>query len=201
MIAATALGGALYAAQSSRDAAATLNSNQPSHGSDSAGSSSSLSHGASGDTSSYGTQSTASTSSAPAHGAAPPVAGQQSSSNDRLLLGYLLGRSSSPRETVVVQQPMARSVDSTSASRYRNTSGDDATPDAASDARAETLAQSPATTEKQPAGESKHPIMDAFLFGGMIFISACLVVGMFQRARRAWLLRKARYASHTNYRL
>ncbi|NIE55537.1 MULTISPECIES: hypothetical protein [unclassified Burkholderia] len=201
MIAATALGGALYAAQSSRDAAATLNSNQSSHGSDNASGGSSPHHSASSDTSSYSDASTSPSYSAPAHGAAPPVAGQQSSSNDRFLLGYLLGRSSSPRETVVVQQPMTRSVDSTSAPRYRRAPDDDAVPDAASDAQAETLAQSPATTEKQPTGESKHPIMNAFLLGGMLFLSICLVIGLFQRARRAWLLRKARYASHTNYRL
>ncbi|WP_174940997.1 hypothetical protein [Burkholderia lata] len=129
------------------------------------------------------------------------MAGQQSSGNDKLLLGYLLGRSSSPRETVVVQQPMTRSVDSTSASRYRSSTSDDATPDTASDAQPEAHAQSPATTEKQPAGKSKHPIMNALLLGGMLFLSICLVIGLFQRARRAWLLRKARYASHTNYRL
>ncbi|MEN2473255.1 hypothetical protein [Burkholderia sp. GS2Y] len=206
MIAATALGGALYAAQSGRDAAATLNSSQSSHGSDSssdhASSDNASSHGTSDNRSSYGTRGYA--SPPPSYNAPPPVAARQSSGNDGLLLGYMLGRSSSPREPVIVQQPTARAVESSAAPSYHRAPGDDEAPDtgiAASDPGTETGDQSPATAAKPPAGGSKHPILDAFLLIGMLFLSGCLVVALLKRMRRAWLVRKARYTSHTNYRL
>lgn len=205
VIAATALGGALYAAQSSHDAAATLNSSQSSR--TSADGSSSLDRDTSGNTRSYGTRSDASPSpsySAPARSAPPPVVAPQSSGNNGLLLGYMLGRSSSPRETVVVQQPAARAVDSTAAPMYRHVSSGNATPDtstAASDVQAETVDQPRAMTAKQATKESKHPFLDAIVLAVMLACSIYLVVALCKRVRRAWLVRKARYASHTNYRL
>ncbi len=205
VIAATALGGALYAAQSSHDAAATLNSSQSSRSS--ADGSSSLDRDTSGNTRSYGTRSDASPSpsySAPARSAPPPVVAPQSSGNNGLLLGYMLGRSSSPRETVVVQQPAARAVDSTAAPMYRHVSSGNATPDtstAASDVQAETVDQPRAMTAKQATKESKHPFLDAIVLTVMLACSIYLVVALCKRVRRAWLVRKARYASHTNYRL
>lgn len=205
VIAATALGGALYAAQSSHDAAATLNSSQSSRSS--ADGSSSLDRDTSGNTRSYGTRSDASPSpsySAPARSAPPPVVAPQSSGNNGLLLGYMLGRSSSPRETVVVQQPAARAVDSTAAPMYRHVSSGNATPDtstAASDVQAETVDQPRAMTAKQATKESKHPFLDAIVLAVMLACSIYLVVALCKRVRRAWLVRKARYASHTNYRL
>ncbi|WP_157653652.1 hypothetical protein [Burkholderia ubonensis] len=205
MIAATALGGALYAAQSSHDAAATLNSSQSSRSS--ADGSSSLDRDTSGNTRSYGTRSDASPSqsySAPARSAPPPVVAPQSSGNNGLLLGYMLGRSSSPRETVVVQQPAARAVDSAAAPMYRHVSSGNATPDtstAASDVQAETVDQPRAMTAKQATKESKHPFLDAIVLTVMLACSVYLVVALCKRVRRAWLVRKARYASHTNYRL
>ncbi|WP_321872358.1 hypothetical protein [Burkholderia ubonensis] len=205
MIAATALGGALYAAQSSHDAAATLNSSQSSRSS--ADGSSSLDRDTSGNARSYGTRSDASPSpsySAPARSAPPPVVAPQSSGNNGLLLGYMLGRSSSPRETVVVQQPAARAVDSTAAPMYRHVSSGNATPDtstAASDVQAETVDQPRAMTAKQATKESKHPFLDAIVLTVMLACSIYLVVALCKRVRRAWLVRKARYASHTNYRL
>ncbi|WP_143137772.1 hypothetical protein [Burkholderia ubonensis] len=205
MIAATALGGALYAAQSSHDAAATLNSSQSSRSG--ADGSSSLDRDTSGNTRSYGTRSDASPSpsyGAPARSAPPPVVAPQSSGNSGLLLGYMLGRSSSPRETVVVQQPAARAVDSTAAPMYRHVSSGNATPDtstAASDVQAETVDQRRAMTAKQATKESKHPFLDAIVLTVMLACSVYLVVALCKRVRRAWLVRKARYASHTNYRL
>lgn len=205
VIAATALGGALYAAQSSHDAAATLNSSQSSRSS--ADGSSSLDRDTSGNTRSYGTRSDASPSpsySAPARSAPPPVVAPQSSGNNGLLLGYMLGRSSSPRETVVVQQPAARAVDSTAAPMYRHVSSGNATPDtstAASDVQAETIDQPRAMTAKQATKESKHPFLDAIVLTVMLACCVYLVVALCKRVRRAWLVRKARYASHTNYRL
>lgn len=204
VIAATALGGALYAAQSSHDAAATLNSSQSSRSG--ADGSSSLDRDTSGNTRSYGTRSDASPSpsySAPARSAPPPVVAPQSSGNNGLLLGYMLGRSSSPRETVVVQQP-ARAVDSAAAPMYRHVSSGNATPDtstAASDVQAETVDQPRAMTAKQATKESKHPFLDAIVLTVMLACSVYLVVALCKRVRRAWLVRKARYASHTNYRL
>lgn len=205
VIAATALGGALYAAQSSHDAAATMNSSQSSRSS--ADGSSSLDRDTSGNTRSYGTRSDASPSpsySAPARSAPPPVVAPQSSGNNGLLLGYMLGRSSSPRETVVVQQPAARAVDSTAAPMYRHVSSGNATPDtstAASDVQAETIDQPRAMTAKQATKESKHPFLDAIVLTVMLACCVYLVVALCKRVRRAWLVRKARYASHTNYRL
>lgn len=205
VIAATALGGALYAAQSSHDAAATLNSSQSSRSG--ADGSSSLDRDTSGNTRSYGTRSDASPSpsySAPARSAPPPVVAPQSSGNNGLLLGYMLGRSSSPRETVVVQQPAARAVDSAAAPMYRHVSSGNATPDtstAASDVQAETVDQPRAMTAKQATKESKHPFLDAIVLTVMLACSVYLVVALCKRVRRAWLVRKARYASHTNYRL
>lgn len=205
VIAATALGGALYAAQSSHDAAATLNSSQSSRSG--ADGSSSLDRDTSGNTRSYGTRSDASPSpsyGAPARSAPPPVVAPQSSGNNGLLLGYMLGRSSSPRETVVVQQPAARAVDSTAAPMYRHVSSGNATPDtstAASDVQAETVDQPRAMTAKQATKESKHPFLDAVVLTVMLACSVYLVVALCKRVRRAWLVRKARYASHTNYRL
>lgn len=203
VIAATALGGALYAAQSSHDAAATLNSSQSSRSS--ADGSSSLDRDTSGNTRSYGTRSDASPSySAPVRSAPPPVVAPQSSGNNGLLLGYMLGRSSSPRETVVVQQPAARAVDSAAAPMYRHASSGNATPDtstAASDVQAETVDQPRAMTAKQATKESKHPFLDAIVLTVMLACSVYLVVALCKRVRRAWLVRKARYASHTNYRL
>lgn len=205
VIAATALGGALYAAQSSHDAAATLNSSQSSRSG--ADGSSSLDRDTSGNTRSYGTRSDASPSAsygAPARSAPPPVVAPQSSGNNGLLLGYMLGRSSSPRETVVVQQPAARAVDSTAAPMYRHVSSGNATPDtstAASDVQAETVDQPRAMTAKQATKESKHPFLDAIVLTVMLACSVYLVVALCKRVRRAWLVRKARYASHTNYRL
>lgn len=205
VIAATALGGALYAAQSSHDAAATLNSSQSSRSS--ADGSSSLDRDTSGNTRSYGTRSDASPSpsySAPARSAPPPVVAPQSSGNNGLLLGYMLGRSSSPRETVVVQQPAARAVDSTAAPMYRHVSSGNATPDtstAASDVQAETVDQPRAMTAKQATKESKHPFLGAIVLTVMLACCVYLVVALCKRVRRAWLVRKARYASHTNYRL
>lgn len=205
VIAATALGGALYAAQSSHDAAATLNSSQSSRSS--ADGSSSLDRDTSGNTRSYGTRSDVSPSpsySAPSRSAPPPVVAPQSSGNNGLLLGYMLGRSSSPRETVVVQQPAARAVDSTAAPMYRHVSSGNATPDtstAASDVQAETVDQPRAMTAKQATKESKHPFLDAIVLTVMLACSVYLVVALCKRVRRAWLVRKARYASHTNYRL
>ncbi|WP_157652001.1 hypothetical protein [Burkholderia ubonensis] len=205
MIAATALGGALYAAQSSHDAAATLNSSQSSRSG--ADGSSSLDRDTSDNTRSYGTRSDASPSpsyGAPARSAPPPVVAPQSSGNNGLLLGYMLGRSSSPRETVVVQQPAARAVDSTAAPMYRHVSSGNATPDtstAASDVQAETVDQPRAMTAKQATKESKHPFLDAIVLTVMLACSVYLVVALCKRVRRAWLVRKARYASHTNYRL
>ncbi|WP_157642002.1 hypothetical protein [Burkholderia ubonensis] len=205
MIAATALGGALYAAQSSHDAAATLNSSQSSRSG--ADGSSSLDRDTSGNTRSYGTRSDASPSpsyGAPARSAPPPVVAPQSSGNNGLLLGYMLGRSSSPREAVVVQQPAARAVDSTAAPMYRHVSSGNATPDtstAASDVQAETVDQPRAMTAKQATKESKHPFLDAIVLTVMLACSVYLVVALCKRVRRAWLVRKARYASHTNYRL
>lgn len=205
VIAATALGGALYAAQSSHDAAATLNSSQSSRSS--ADGSSSLDRDTSGNTRSYGTRSDASPSpsySAPARSAPPPVVAPQSSGNNGLLLGYMLGRSSSPRETVVVQQPAARAVDSAAAPMYRHVSSGNATPDtstAASDVQAETVDQPRAMTAKQATKESKHPFLGAIVLTVMLACSVYLVVALCKRVRRAWLVRKARYASHTNYRL
>lgn len=205
VIAATALGGALYAAQSSHDAAATLNSSQSSRSG--ADGSSSLDRDTSGNTRSYGTRSDASPSpsyGAPARSAPPPVVAPQSSGNNGLLLGYMLGRSSSPRETVVVQQPAARAVDSTAAPMYRHVSSGNATPDtstAASDVQAETVDQRRAMTAKQATKESKHPFLDAIVLTVMLACSVYLVVALCKRVRRAWLVRKARYASHTNYRL
>ncbi|WP_157376038.1 hypothetical protein [Burkholderia ubonensis] len=205
MIAATALGGALYAAQSSHDAAATLNSSQSSRSS--ADGSSSLDRDTSGNTRSYGTRSDASPSpsySAPSRSAPPPVVAPQSSGNNGLLLGYMLGRSSSPRETVVVQQPAARAVDSTAAPMYRHVSSGNATPDtstAASNVQAETIDQPRAMTAKQATKESKHPFLDAIVLTVMLACCVYLVVALCKRVRRAWLVRKARYASHTNYRL
>lgn len=203
VIAATALGGALYAAQSSHDAAATLNSSQSSRSG--ADGSSSLDRDTSGNTRSYGTRSDASPSpsyGAPARSAPPPVVAPQSSGNNGLLLGYMLGRSSSPRETVVVQQPAARAVDSTVAPMYRHVSSGNATPDtstAASDVQAETVDQRRAMTAKQATKESKHPFLDAIVLTVMLACSVYLVVALCKRVRRAWLVRKARYASHTNY--
>lgn len=203
VIAATALGGALYAAQSSHDAAATLNSSQSSRSS--ADGSSSLDRDTSGNTRSYGTRSDASPSySAPVRSAPPPVVAPQSSGNNGLLLGYMLGRGSSPRETVVVQQPAARAVDSAAAPMYRHVSSGNATPDtstAASDVQAETVDQPRAMTAKQATKESKHPFLDAIVLTVMLACSVYLVVALCKRVRRAWLVRKARYASHTNYRL
>lgn len=205
VIAATALGGALYAAQSSHDAAATLNSSQSSRSG--ADGSSSLDRDTSGNTRSYGTRSDASPSpsyGAPARSAPPPVVAPQSSGNNGLLLGYMLGRSSSPREAVVVQQPAARAVDSTAAPMYRHVSSGNATPDtstAASDVQAETVDQPRAMTAKQATKESKHPFLDAIVLTVMLACSVYLVVALCKRVRRAWLVRKARYASHTNYRL
>lgn len=203
VIAATALGGALYAAQSSHDAAATLNSSQSSRSS--ADGSSSLDRDTSGNTRSYGTRSDASPSySAPVRSAPPPVVAPQSSGNNGLLLGYMLGRSSSPRETVVVQQPAARAVDSAAAPMYRHASSGNATPDtstAASDVRAETVDQPRAMTAKQATKESKHPFLGAIVLTVMLACCVYLVVALCKRVRRAWLVRKARYASHTNYRL
>ncbi|WP_143135437.1 hypothetical protein [Burkholderia ubonensis] len=203
MIAATALGGALYAAQSSHDAAATLNSSQSSRSS--ADGSSSLDRDTSGNTRSYGTRSDASPSySAPVRSAPPPVVAPQSSGNNGLLLGYMLGRSSSPRETVVVQQPAARAVDSAAAPMYRHVSSGNATPDtstAASDVRAETVDQPRAMTAKQATKESKHTFLGAIVLTVMLACCVYLVVALCKRVRRAWLVRKARYASHTNYRL
>lgn len=205
VIAATALGGALYAAQSSHDAAATLNSSQSSRSS--ADGSSSLDRDTSGNTRSYGTRSDASPSpsySAPSRSAPPPVVAPQSSGNNGLLLGYMLGRSSSPRETVVVQQPAARAVDSAAAPMYRHVSSGNATPDtstAASDVQAETVDQPRAMTAKQATKESKHPFLDAIVLTVMLACSVYLVIALCKRVRRAWLVRKARYASHTNYRL
>lgn len=203
VIAATALGGALYAAQSSHDAAATLNSSQSSRSS--ADGSSSLDRDTSGNTRSYGTRSDASPSySAPVRSAPPPVVAPQSSGNNGLLLGYMLGRSSSPRETVVVQQPAARAVDSAAAPMYRHVSSGNATPDtstAASDVRAETVDQPRAMTAKQATKESKHPFLGAIVLTVMLACCVYLVVALCKRVRRAWLVRKARYASHTNYRL
>lgn len=205
VIAATALGGALYAAQSSHDAAATLNSSQSSRSS--ADGSSSLDRDTSGNTRSYGTRSDASPSpsySAPSRSAPPPVVAPQSSGNNGLLLGYMLGRSSSPRETVVVQQPAARAVDSAAAPMYRHVSSGNATPDtstAASDVQAETVDQPRAMTAKQATKESKHTFLGAIVLTVMLACSVYLVVALCKRVRRAWLVRKARYASHTNYRL
>lgn len=203
VIAATALGGALYAAQSSHDAATTLNSSQSSRSS--ADGSSSLDRDTSGNTRSYGTRSDASPSySAPVRSAPPPVVAPQSSGNNGLLLGYMLGRSSSPRETVVVQQPAARAVDSAAAPMYRHVSSGNATPDtstAASDVRAETVDQPRAMTAKQATKESKHPFLGAIVLTVMLACCVYLVVALCKRVRRAWLVRKARYASHTNYRL
>lgn len=205
VIAATALGGALYAAQSSHDAAATLNSSQSSRSS--ADGSSSLDRDTSGNTRSYGTRSDASPSpsyGAPSRSAPPPVVAPQSSGNNGLLLGYMLGRSSSPRETVVVQQPAARAVDSAAAPMYRHVSSGNATPDtstAASDVQAETVDQPRAMTAKQATKESKHPFLDAIVLTVMLACSVYLVIALCKRVRRAWLVRKARYASHTNYRL
>lgn len=203
VIAATALGGALYAAQSSHDAAATLNSSQSSRSS--ADGSSSLDRDTSGNTRSYGTRSDASPSySAPVRSAPPPVVAPQSSGNNGLLLGYMLGRSSSPRETVVVQQPAARAVDSAAAPMYRHASSGNATPDtstAASDVQAETVDQPRAMSAKQATKESKHPFLGAIVLTVMLACCVYLVVALCKRVRRASLVRKARYASHTNYRL
>ncbi|WP_157648085.1 hypothetical protein [Burkholderia ubonensis] len=205
MIAATALGGALYAAQSSHDAAATLNSSQSSRSS--ADGSSSLDRDTSSNTRTYGTRSDASPSPSygtPSRSAPPPVVAPQSSGNNGLLLGYMLGRSSSPRETVVVQQPAARAVDSTAAPMYRHVSSGNATPDtstAASDVQAETVDQPRAMTAKQATKESKHTFLGAIVLTVMLACSIYLVVALCKRVRRAWLVRKARYASHTNYRL
>ncbi|ALX16996.1 hypothetical protein P350_35860 [Burkholderia cepacia JBK9] len=109
----------------------------------------------------------------------------------------MLGRSSAPRETVVVQQPERRASDSGNASVYRHAPDDDATPDAevaASDVQH-------AQAAKPPAKERKNVWLGAVVVLGGLFLAVWLVVALFRRARRAWLERKARYMSHTNYRL
>ncbi|KVS38499.1 hypothetical protein WK43_28045 [Burkholderia ubonensis] len=87
---------------------------------------------------------------------------------------------------------------------YRHVSSGNATPDtstAASDVQAETVDQPRAMTAKQATKESKHPFLDAIVLAVMLACSIYLVVALCKRVRRAWLVRKARYASHTNYRL
>ncbi|KVN29467.1 hypothetical protein WJ63_09040 [Burkholderia pyrrocinia] len=116
----------------------------------------------------------------------------------------MLGRSSQPRETVVVQQPTARASDSTDAPGYRRVSSDNATPDtgtAASDTQAAAIDSSPATTAKQPKKENKHGFLGAILAFFVVFFGGLLVIKLFAWGRRTWAERKARYASRTNYRL
>ncbi|KVO34992.1 hypothetical protein WT67_27475 [Burkholderia stagnalis] len=115
----------------------------------------------------------------------------------------MLGRSSQPRETVVVQQPTARAADSTDAPGYRRVS-DDATPDtdtAASESRAAAVDSPPATTAKQPKKENKHWVVGTVVLIGGFLLAGWLVFKLLAWVRRAWSDRKARYASRTNYRL
>ncbi|TCW75951.1 hypothetical protein C5O80_37035 [Burkholderia sp. SRS-46] len=100
----------------------------------------------------------------------------------------MLGRSSSPRETVVVQQPTTRA------------SGNNATPDtnaAASDAQAGTADQAPATTANKSTDGSMRRFLNVVMWIAGLGLAGLLIV----RARRAWLSKKASYTSHTNYRL
>lgn len=128
---------------------------------------------------------------------------QQSNGSNGLLLGYMLGRSSQPRETVVVQQPTTRAADSTDAPGYRHVSSDNATPDtgtAASDAQA-AADPSPATTAKQPKKENKHWVLGAVVLIGGFLLAGWLVFKLLAWVRRAWSGRKAGHVSRTNYRL
>lgn len=166
-----------------------------------------LDHGTSGYTRSYGTRSDTPLPPPPSYSApapsAPPVVVQQSGGNNGLLLGYMLGRSSQPRETVVVQQPTARATDSSDAG-YRHVSSDNATPDAdtaASDAQAAAVDPSSATTAKPPKKENKHWVLGGVVLIGGFLLAGWLVFKLLAWVRRAWSDRKARYVSRTNYRL
>ncbi|MBY8608737.1 hypothetical protein K7N18_28325 [Burkholderia arboris] len=128
------------------------------------------------------------------------MATQASNGNNGLLLGYVLGRISAPRETVVVQQPERHAADSGNASAYLHAPDDDASPDAnvaASDVQDARDAQA----AKPPAKEHKNAWLGAVIVLGGMFLVVWIVVALFRRARRAWLERKARYTSRTNYRL
>lgn len=202
----TPLGSSLYAAQSSRDAAATLNTSQSSRNGGGSGSSVGGSYGG---TPSYGAtrySSPAPVYSAPSYSAPAPqtVIVHQSSGINSFLFGWLLGHDSSPRETVVVQQPAAPMAPSSSDSGYQKSQpgsppvsamaggSDDASGVQAQSDHLPSAAAVPQATHEQP-----HPFLTVLKWIVGIGIAGVLVTLL----HRAWAARKARFTAQTNYRL
>ncbi len=198
VVAATALGGALYAAQSGHDAAATLSANQASHGSTNATTSSSVSNGS--------TVSQGATKSAPPAPANVPSSNSTSSpqtvvvhnagGNDGLLLGYMLGSAGSRHDTVVVQQPapqvaVAGTAPSAIASRDISADADSLAVAAKDPAQAAS-----AKTTQEPMTWLDRVMVTVLVLG---VIAAIIMLGM--RLRTAWKARQSRFTSSTNYRL
>ncbi|WP_175011179.1 hypothetical protein [Burkholderia lata] len=198
MIAATALGGALYAAQSGHDAAATLSANQASHGSTNSTTSSSVSNGS---TVSQGVAKSAPPAPAnvpPSNSTSSPqtVVVHNSGGNDGLLLGYMLGSAGSRHDTVVVQQPapqVAVAGTAPSAIASRDGSADAESLPVATNEPAEA---SSAKAAQQPMTWLDR-VMVTVLALGVIAAGIMLVM----RLRTAWKARQSRFTSSTNYRL
>lgn len=198
VVAATALGGALYAAQSGHDAAATLSANQASHGSTNATTSSSVSYGS--------TVSQGATKSAPpapanvlsSNSTSSPqtVVVHNAGGNDGLLLGYMLGSAGSRHDTVVVQQPapqvaVAGTAPSAIASRDNSADVDSLAVAAKDPAQAAS-----AKTTQEPMTWLDRVMVTVLVLG---VIAAIIMLGV--RLRTAWKARQSRFTSSTNYRL
>ncbi|MDN7445277.1 hypothetical protein QZM64_39600 [Burkholderia cepacia] len=198
MIAATALGGALYAAQSGHDAAAMLSANQASHGSANATSSSSVSNGS---TVSQG----ATKSAPPAPATVPPSNGtpspqtvvvHNSGGNDGLLLGYMLGSAGSRHDTVVVQQPVpqvavAGTAPSAIASRDNSADADSLA----------VAANDPAQASSAKGAHEPMTWLDRVMVTVLALGVVAAVIMLVMRLRTAWKARQSRFTSSTNYRL
>ncbi|BBA45550.1 TPA: hypothetical protein ACK3Q6_006534 [Burkholderia cepacia] len=198
MIAATALGGALYAAQSGHDAAATLSANQAAHGSANVTTPSSISNGS--------TVSQGATKSAPPAPANVPSSNSTSSpqtvvvhnsgGNDGLLLGYMLGSAGSRHDTVVVQQPapqVAVAGTASSAIASRDNSAD-ADPLALA-------ANDPAQASSAKAAQEPMTWLDRVMVTVLALGVLAAVIMLVMRLRTAWKARQSRFTSSTNYRL
>ncbi|VBB17348.1 hypothetical protein BSTAB16_7563 [Burkholderia stabilis] len=198
VIAATALGGALYAAQSGHDAAATLSANQAAHGSANVTTPSSISNGS--------TVSQGATKSAPPAPANVPSSNSRSSpqtvvvhnsgGNDGLLLGYMLGSAGSRHDTVVVQQPapqVAVAGTASSAIASRDNSAD-ADPLALA-------ANDPAQASSAKAAQEPMTWLDRVMVTVLALGVLAAVIMLVMRLRTAWKARQSRFTSSTNYRL